>query len=239
MAIKCLIVDDEPLACEILESYVSRIDSLDLVGTHNNAISAFEFLRKAPVDLVFLDIQMPRLTGIEFIKALNPPPKVIFTTAYREYAVESYELNVVDYLLKPIAFNRFLMAINKVTESENPHPSESAEEDDNPYLYVKADRKMVKVFLRSISRIESLKDYIRIKTDDGKEVITLQKIGYIEQKLPEDCFLRIHRSYIVPISKIDAFNTTHVEIGDQKVPIGRNYKSEVMKRLKADDSIIK
>ena len=236
MPIKCLIVDDEPLAIEILESFVERVDSLELVSSCSNAVSAFDTLKKEKVDLLFLDIQMPKLTGIEFLKILNPSPKVIFTTAYRDYAVESYELNVVDYLLKPIAFDRFLMAINKVVESEG-HSSLIANQesdnlmDSNPYLFLKADRKMVKVHLNDITYIESLKDYIRVKLVGGKEVISLQKIGYMEKKLPAECFLRIHKSFIISVNKIEAYNASTVEVGGLALPLGRSYKSEVMKVL--------
>lgn len=242
MSVKCLIVDDEPLAWEVLQSYIDRIESLELVGTCDSAVRAFDILKSQQVDLLFLDIQMPKLTGIEFLKALNPSPKVIFTTAYREYAVESYELNVVDYLLKPIAFDRFMMAINKVMENgeqSTSEPAADALEEDHPYLFLKSDRKMVKVYLNEISYIESLKDYIRVKTTDGREVISLQKISYIEQKLPEDCFLRIHRSYIVPVGRVEAFSSNHVEIGGKEIPIGRNYKSEAMSALNKDRSIVK
>lgn len=242
MSIRCLVVDDEPLACEILQSHIDKIESVELVGVCNNAVSAFDVLKKEPVDLLFLDIQMPKLTGIEFLKILNPVPKVIFTTAYREYAVESYELNVADYLLKPIAFDRFLMAVNKVLERDTAVSEEEVAEqviDDQPYLFLKSDRKMVKVYLRDICYIESLKDYIRIKTSGGKEVVSLQKISFIEQKLPEDCFLRVHRSFIVSISKIDAFSSSGVEIVGMEIPIGRNYKQHVMEVLNGDHSIIK
>ncbi|MCP4459778.1 MAG: response regulator transcription factor [Cytophagales bacterium] len=240
MAIKCMIIDDEPLAIEVLESYVSRLDELQLVATSTNAIKAFELLKKQSVDLLFLDIQMPKLNGIEFLKVLDPAPKVIFTTAYREYALESYDLNVLDYLLKPISFERFLKAINKMPNSElaldiseQPH-----EVDEEPYIFMKADRKMVKVILKDICYIESLKDYIRIKTENEKDVVSLQKMSYMEEKLPHDLFLRIHRSYIVPIKKIDAFSSQGVQINGQEIPIGRNYKTEVMKILNKDESII-
>ena len=236
MAIKCLIVDDEPLAIEILESFVDRVDSLELVASCSNAVSAFDILKKERVDVLFLDIQMPKLTGIEFLKILNPAPKVIFTTAYRDYAVESYELNVADYLLKPIAFDRFLMAINKVMEKENSesirinqHPDNLL--DSNPYLFLKADRKMVKVLLNEITYIESLKDYVRVKLTGGKEVISHQKISYMEKKLPAECFLRIHKSYIISVNKIEAYNTSSVEVDGNELPVGRSYKSEVMKVL--------
>lgn len=236
MAVRCLIVDDEPLAIEILQSYVERVDSLELVGTSTNAVKAFDILKNEKVDLLFLDIQMPKLTGIEFLKVLNPAPKVIFTTAYREYAVESYELNVVDYLLKPIAFDRFLRAINKVVENGGStyHSSmvTSPVQEEDPYLFLKADRKMVRVFLKDITYIESLKDYVRVKTVDGKEIVSLQKISYLEDKLPSDCFLRIHKSFIVSLKKIEAYSSTTVEVAGVEIPIGRSYKSEVMKVLK-------
>ena len=236
MAVRCVIVDDEPLAIEILQSYVERVDSLELVATCSNAVKAFDVLKKEKADLLFLDIQMPKLTGIEFLKALNPAPKVVFTTAYREYAVESYELNVVDYLLKPIAFDRFLKAVNKVIEEDKgPVLSEitsvNQEENSDPFLFLKVDRKMVKVHLRDITYIESLKDYVRVKTEEGKELISLQKISYLEKKLPEDCFQRVHKSYIVSVRKIAAFSNTSIEVGGTEIPIGRSYKSEVMKVL--------
>lgn len=237
MSIRCVIVDDEPLAIEILQSYVERVDSLELVETCSNAVKAFDVLKKEKIDLLFLDIQMPKLTGIEFLKALNPAPKVIFTTAYREYAVESYELSVVDYLLKPIAFDRFLMAINKVVVNESVNEiavdyatSRSSDEGD-PFLFLKVDRKMVKVYLKEITFIESLKDYVRVKMEDGKEVVSLQKISYLEKKLPADCFQRVHKSYIVSIKKIEAYSNSAIEVGGTEIPIGRSYKSEVMKVL--------
>ena len=237
MSIKCLIVDDEPLAIEILQSYVDRVDSLELVATCSNAVQAFDVLKKEQVDLLFLDIQMPKLTGIEFLKALNPTPKVIFTTAYREYAVESYELNVVDYLLKPIAFDRFLMAINKVVENDSPSVTSASSPvvdlgtESDPFLFLKVDRKMVKVYLKDIAYIESLKDYVRVKTVDGHELVSLQKISYLEKKLPSDCFIRAHKSYIISLRKISAYTHTSVEVGGTEIPIGRSYKSEVMKAI--------
>ena len=235
MSVRCLIVDDEPLAIEVLQSYVDRMASLELVATSSNAVDAFDILKKEKVDLLFLDIQMPKLTGIEFLKVLNPTPKVILTTAYREYAVESYELNVVDYLLKPIAFDRFLMAVNKVLGDENefklPEVDATKPIDSDPYLFLKADRKMVKVYLKDIAYIESLKDYVRVRKQDGSEVISLQKISYLEQKLPSSDFIRIHKSYIISINKIDSYSAMNVEIGDKEIPIGRSYKSEVMKVL--------
>ena len=239
MSIKCLIVDDEPLAIEVLESFVERMDVLELVGSCTNAVSAFDMLKKNKVDVLFLDIQMPKLTGIEFLKILNPAPKVIFTTAYRDYAVESYELNVIDYLLKPIAFDRFLMAMNKVMEEKEPAAHNQAvqiADQPDPYLFLKYDRKMVKVYLKDIAYIESLKDYVRVKTVEGNDIVSLQKISYLEKKLPSDCFLRIHKSYLVGLRKINAFTANTVEINGKEIPIGRSYKSAVMKVLAHEPS---
>ncbi|MBO3697409.1 LytTR family DNA-binding domain-containing protein [Roseivirga sp. E12] len=238
----CIIVDDEPLAREVLESFVGRIDGLDLLASCDNAIKAFDILKKEKVDLIFLDIQMPKLNGIDFLKVLDPIPNVIFTTAYREYAIESYELNVVDYLLKPISFQRFLMAVNKAMnggskESEEQLTPIDELRSDAPYIFLKADRKMVKVYLKDILYIESLKDYVRIKLPQ-KDVISLQKISFLEQKLPEDCFIRIHRSFIVPIKKIEAFSNNVIEIGGTELPIGRNYKEKVLEVLNSDTSIL-
>ena len=244
MKIRCLIVDDEPLALDILESYIERLDNLQLAGRCNNAIEAYNLLQSEPIDLLFLDIQMPKLTGMDLVRNLSNPPKVVFTTAFRDYAIESYDLNAVDYLLKPISFERFLRAVNKAygsiaTPAQTFTPAAAIDTENAPdfngtFIYLKADKKMVKVMLRDILYIESLKDYIRVKTIN-REIISLQKISFLEEKLPEDKFLRIHRSFIVATDKIQAFSTTGVEIGDKELPIGRNYKNEVMEILGKDD----
>jgi DNA-binding LytR/AlgR family response regulator len=236
MKIKCLIVDDEPLALDVLETFVQRLDNLELVGRCSNAVEAYNYLQTEDVDLIFLDIQMPKLTGIEFLKSLSNPPKVIFTTAYRDYAVEGYELNAIDYLLKPIAFERFLKAVAKVTSVTQPAAAPTvatphvASNYQDAYIYLKADKKMVKVMLADILYIESLKDYIRVKTDT-KEVISYQKISFLEEKLPKDKFLRIHRSFIVALDKVQAFSATTVELGKVEIPIGRFYKNDVLQVL--------
>lgn len=239
MKIKCIIVDDEPLAIEVIESYVDRLENIEVVGKYSNALKAFDILKKDNIDLIFLDIQMPKLTGLDFIKTLQNPPKVIITTAYRDYALEGYELNVVDYLLKPISFERFLKAVSRVyhtdlkadtTELTNNIDSEEA------YIFLKADKKMVKVHLRDILYIESLKDYVRVKTRD-KEVITHQKISYLEEKLPEECFLRIHRSFIVSVKKIETYSATSIEVPGKELPIGRLYKDQVLEILNAKHQI--
>ncbi len=237
MAIKCIIVDDEPLAIEVLESYAERISNLEVIATCKNAIKAFEILQEQPVDLIFLDIQMPKLTGIDFLKSLSKPPKVIFTTAYRDYAIQGYELDVVDYLLKPISFDRFLKAVSKVfdVKSLTTNDTESISED-NDYIYLKADKKMVKVRLNEILYIESLKDYVRVKTSN-KDVITHQKISYLEEKLPEECFMRIHRSFIVATKKIETYSATVIEVPGKELPIGRLYKQGVLDRLNSEHQL--
>lgn len=234
MSIKCIIVDDEPLAIEIMESYVSRVDSLELAGSFRNAIKAFEYLQSNQVDLVFLDIQMPKFTGIEFLKTLKNAPKVIFTTAYREYAIEGYELEVLDYLLKPISFERFMKSISRVIgtlgKPEHQHVVQNSDEHEEQFIFFKSDKKMIKVFLHEILFIESLKDYVKITTEE-KEVITHQKISYLENKLPNEGFLRVHRSFIIAIRKIDSYSATEIEIQGSSIPIGRNYKNEVLVKL--------
>lgn len=240
MKIRCVIVDDEPLALDVLEAYIDKIDDLELVARVDNAIEAFNLLNREQIDLLFLDIQMPKLTGIELLKNISFPPKVIFTTAYRDYALEGYELDVMDYLLKPISFERFLRAVNKIyqikTPAVVPAPVITSFSDTNPipytdsFIYLKSDKKMIKVLLKDILYIESLKDYVRVKTP-YKSVTAYQRISYMEEKLPENKFLRIHRSYIVALDKVDAYSTPCVEIGEKEIPIGRNYRSAVMKAL--------
>lgn len=228
----CIIVDDEPLAIEILESYVSKIEHLKLEGSFRNAVSAFAFLQQHAVDLIFLDIQMPKLSGIDFLKSLKNRPKVIFTTAYRDYALEGFELEIADYLLKPIPFERFLKAVGKVMPSPQPTtPANLAKaEVTEDYVFFKVDKKMVKTKMSDILYIESIKDYVKVRTHE-KEIITQQKISYLEESLPKELFLRIHRSFIVNRDKIDAYSATDIEMGKFHIPIGRNYKNDVIKDL--------
>ncbi|MBQ4821954.1 response regulator transcription factor [Aquimarina sp. MMG016] len=233
--IKCIVVDDEPLAREIIESYVSRINDLKLIGSCANAIEAFDFIAKNKVDLIFLDIQMPELTGIEFLKGLNPTPKVIFTTAYSNYAVDAFNLEAIDYLLKPIEFSRFLKSIHKVLKLEKPATQIKNTVDDGinyqeAFIYLKVEKKMQKIFLKDILCIESLKNYIKIKTID-REITAHKSISSIVEILPTEKFLRVHRSFIIGIDFIDAFSPSEVEIKGLKIPIGRNYKEEVKKKL--------
>lgn len=235
-------VDDEPLALDVLESYIRRVDGLELVARCDNALQAFDIIQSQPIDLIFLDIQMPRLDGIEFLKTLQNPPKVVFTTAYRDFAIEAFELDALDYLLKPIPFSRFLKAVSKafnllqktgtapspavLTPSQEELPQLSGQEN----IIVRADKKMIKIPLEDILYIESLKDYVIIYLPN-RRIVTKQKISYLEQKLPEGEFLRIHRSFLIAIKKIQAFSPNHVEINNQELPIGRSYKSEAAKVL--------
>ncbi|MEO0898778.1 MAG: LytTR family DNA-binding domain-containing protein [Bacteroidota bacterium] len=244
MGIKCLIVDDEPLALDVLEAYIERLDDLELVGRLDNAVEAFNVLNKEDIDLLFLDIQMPKLTGIDLLKNISNPPKVIFTTAYRDYALEGYELNVVDYLLKPISFDRFLRAVNKVLQDQQkdeaaPRTGEVAEGGgkSDSFIYLKSDKKMVKVMLDDILYIESLKDYIRVFTAE-KSVTAYQRISYMEEKLPAGKFIRVHRSFIINLKKVEAYTTPAVEVAGKEIPIGRNYRQDVLKALN-DQNLLK
>jgi DNA-binding LytR/AlgR family response regulator len=232
---KCMIVDDEPLARELLEGYVARISDLKLANSFANAVEAFSFLQEKPVDLLFLDIEMPQVTGIELLRSLKDKPRVILTTAYREYAFEAYDLDVVDYMLKPISFDRFLRAIGKVKQLKQPLDISFDETDniqsfDDAYIYLRENREMVKVFLKDIIYIESLRDYVRVKTVK-QEVITYQKISYLEQKLPQSKFIRVHRSFIVAIDKVTSYTPANIKVASAEIPVGRNYKNMAMKAL--------
>lgn len=227
--IKTIIVDDEPLALDILEAHIENISEIDLIARCGNAVEANTALNENEVDLIFLDIQMPQLTGIEFLRSIKNPPMVIFTTAYPEYAVEGFNLEAVDYLLKPISFERFLKATNKVIErkSGDVAGAGSSVEVGNDFFFVKSDKKLMKVFYRDILYIEGLKDYVIIRTETGR-VITLQTMKSLEKKLPSSMFMRIHRSYIMNLQKIRAIEGNMVELiekGQTKhIPIGKNYR---------------
>ncbi|NNL92753.1 MAG: response regulator transcription factor [Saprospiraceae bacterium] len=225
---KTLIIDDEPLALDILETYIDKLPDLEIVAKCDNAIEANEILQKENIDLVFLDIQMPQMTGIELIKSLTNPPKFVFTTAYTEYAVEGFDLNAVDYLVKPIAFDRFVKAVNKAKESMDP---KSIATSDDDFFFVKADKKLIKIHFKEILYIEGLKDYVIIKKEVGR-VIALQTMKSLQSKLPSNIFMRVHRSYIVNINKIKAVIGNSIEIVEagkpKSIPIGKNYKEDLI-----------
>jgi DNA-binding LytR/AlgR family response regulator len=232
---KTLIIDDEPLALDVLETYISKMPELELVGRCSNALEANEMLRKHDIDLIFLDIQMPQVSGVDFIKALPNPPLFIFTTAYSNYALEGYELNAIDYLLKPISIDRFMKAVNKAMEQfelrRKEETSEPSGREGEDFFFVKADKKLVKVKYNEILYIEGLKDYVIIRLEQGR-VVTLQTMKSLEDKLPLNKFKRIHRSYIVSIDKIHAVDGTSVDVFEKgqikQLPIGKNYRDEIL-----------
>ena len=230
----CIIVDDEPMARDVVRRYVQKVPSLKLVQEFGNAIDATIFLQEQTVDMIFLDIKMPQLNGTDFVRSLRNGPKIIFTTAHKEYAYEGFELDVIDYLLKPIRFDRFLKAVNKAfpQKKADVEPVASVMQEDNKasasFIYLRADRKMVKVFLDDIVYIESDKDYVKVFTGKGF-IITRQTIASVEAMLSASRFTRIHRSYIVSLNKIVSFTHEIVEIGGKELPIGKLYRNSFLK----------
>lgn len=221
MKYKCIIVDDEPLARELIASHLANFDNFELVDSFENALKAYAFLESNTIDLMFLDIEMPLLKGNDFLKKLKNPPKVIFTTAYREYALEGYELNVIDYLLKPITFDRFFASIEKFKQLQIPKTSENSTYED--HIFVSSGSKNIKIIFDHILYIESLKDYITIHLENGKSHHLKQNISAFEKVLDSN-FVRIHRSYIIQAKKLTAYSKNEVEINAIEIPIGSSYK---------------
>jgi len=230
-SVSCIIVDDEAIARDIIIAHLSKIENIDVVAECKNAIEAFNYISNNDVDLVFLDINMPEISGIAFAKSINKRIKVIFTTAYRDYAVEGFDLQAVDYLLKPISFERLLQAVNRYFEVTT-HTEEKVNQslEINDFIFVRSDRRMFKVDLDSVIYIESYSDYIKIHLND-KVIVTRETISAIEGKLPKTKFLRIHRSYIVSISHIQSFTNEHITVNRLALSISRSYKKEVLKLL--------
>lgn len=237
--INVIIVDDEPLAQDVLETYIEKIPELRLVEKCSNALEANEALKNHDIDLMFLDIQMPQLTRIDFLKALSNPPLVVFTTAYPNYAIEGFELNALDYLLKPISLERFMKAVNKAVDQIELHRRDEqagaeGDQEEPDFIFVKADKKLVKVNYPDIIYIEGLKDYVIIRMENSR-VITLQTMKSLEEKLPPANFKRIHRSYIVNIDKIGAIVGNMVEVIEKNqakhLPIGKNYRDELLELI--------
>ena len=230
--INCIIVDDEPVAREILESHLSGIEKVKVTGSCKNALEAFQIVSNQKIDLIFLDINMPEISGLSFAKSINKNIKVIFTTAYREYAVDGFDLQAVDYLLKPISFERLLQAINKYLNENTPvrYETVTIEEENSDYFFVRSERKMIKISFPEILFIESMSDYLKIHLKE-KSVVTRETIVNIEAKLPQKEFLRVHRSFIVALNAIESFTNEFVEIGEKQIPISRSYKKEVLDRL--------
>ena len=236
MKVHCLLIDDEPPALRVLAAHISNINGLEIVGQCRNAIEALDVLHQKAVDVIFLDIKMPKILGTEFLKNLSHPPKVIFVTAYHDYAVEGYELDAVDYLVKPVSFERFVRAIAKLKRMLG-QESVSLNNDYNPnpeaFVYLKVDKQMQKVLINDIVYIESWKDYIKLFQSNGKSLLVKQSISAMENLLSEHKFLRVHRSYLVSVNKISGYNALSVQVQSTEIPIGRLYKQAVMTRLHA------
>ncbi len=231
----CLIIDDEPPAREVLRRYIAQLPMLNLIGECGNAVQGISTLKQHHIHLLFLDIQMPQITGLELIATLVNPPKIILTTAFEQYAVKAFELDVTDYLVKPIRFDRFLKAVIKAlpeqdVRNENLTQVNTQDITDNAFLYFRADRKMVKVMLEDILYIESLKDYVKIYTTKGS-IITKYAISSLEAMLPAVSFIRVHRSYLVALGKIDSYTSDEINISSNVIPIGKLYRMQVLNVL--------
>jgi DNA-binding LytR/AlgR family response regulator len=241
MKTKCIIIDDEPLARDLMRSHISKLENFEIIAECGDAMKALQELRHQKVDLMFMDIQMPQITGIEFLKILKNPPKVIITTAFREYALDGFELDVVDYLLKPITFERFLKSVNKyyqVSQEESQGITNVSDviQSDEAFIYVKENKRVIKVLLNDILYIEGLSEYVQIYTDK-KKIITKTSLTNLEKKLPNDGFLRIHKSFIVSMSRIEAFTAHTIEVPGKQLPIGRSYKNLVLNALQFNGSV--
>ena len=227
----CIIVDDESVARDIIATHLSRINKIEVIAQCKNAIEAFNFINNNDVDLIFLDINMPEISGISFAKSINKNIKIIFTTAYRDYAVEGFDLQAVDYLLKPIPFERLLKAVNRYFEVNTVQSDIQLKPmDDNDFIFVRSDRRMLKITFSDIIYIESLSDYIKIHLKD-QCIVTRETISAIEAKLPQKDFLRIHRSYIISLKKIESFTNEEVTVNRKALPISRSYKKDVLNHL--------
>lgn len=226
-----MIVDDEPLAIDVIENYLGRLDAHNITRCEN-AVEAFQALQNKSFDLIFLDIEMPLLSGIEFLKSVKDPPLIVITTAYRDYAVEGFELEVVDYLVKPVSFPRFMKAMEKVVKLSQPAVKKEEKEKNTAgdYLFLKVDRKFVKVLINDILYIESLKDYIRVKTPT-QALISYQSLTEITDKLPSGRFVRVHRSYTIAIDKVSMIDGNCVEVDGKLIPISREHRQEVMEKI--------
>lgn len=234
--IRCLLIDDEPPAIALLANYASMVDQLEVVGTSQSAVKAFSLLQETPVDLLFLDIQMPVLTGIDFIKSLQQPPAVILTTAYREYALDGYDLDIIDYLLKPIAFDRFLKAVGRYKSRQEKAVSGITEIEKGitaspTHIFVNVNRTHHKLSLQDIIYIESLKDYVRIHTTEARLVVK-GNLGSFMERLPVEQFVRIHRSYAIALPHLRTYNQAEVDVAGYKLPIGASYREDISKCLR-------
>ncbi|MEL1253474.1 LytTR family DNA-binding domain-containing protein [Flavobacterium sp. DGU38] len=231
MKIKCLLIDDEPLAIKVLQNYFTNFPDFEVIGTFNNSLEALDFINSTPVDAVFLDINMPMMTGFELISLIENKTKVIITTAFREFAAESYDLDVLDYLVKPIPLPRFIKCINKITTEynlKNNIKTEAAKGDS--HIFIKVDKKMMKINIEEILFVEGMKEYIKIVTPD-KTYITHKSITSLSEELPNDKFLRIHKSYVIALNKVKSIEGNRIQILSYTIPIGRNYSKEVKNKI--------
>jgi DNA-binding LytR/AlgR family response regulator len=226
-----MLVDDEPPAIRVLKSYISQVKGLEIVAECHNAIHAHELLHEKKVDLLFLDIKMPRLTGMDFLKSLSHPPLVIFVTAYREFAAEGFELDAIDYLVKPVSFERFLRSVSKAKKALGHEPMVTEKEQaprNDAFVYLKVDKHMEKVMIHEILYVESWKDYVKIFLVNNRHILAKKSITSMGSLLPEQRFIRVHRSYIAPLDKITGYNNFRVLLGEIEIPIGRFYKQQVL-----------
>ncbi len=233
MKIRCLIVDDEPLEIQLLQKHIAQLDFFEVVGACNNAVKAVEILNRVAVDLLFIDIRMPKLSGLDLFKTLRNPPRTIFTTAYREFALDGFELGITDYLLKPITFDRFLKAVERYLSTANHAIPPVLSSSEPQLLYLRSGHKYLKVDIRDILYAESGKDYIHVHTRE-KVITAKYKISQLERELDGKGFLRIHRSFIVNLRQVTAFTASEVEIGQKELPIGDSYKALVAKLISSN-----
>ena len=227
---KCIIVEDEPLAQNVLKKYIGEQPALELVAVCNDALEAQAVLTQDKIDLLFLDINLPKLSGINFIKTLVHPPLIIFTTAYPEYAVEGFELNVVDYLLKPFSFERFLKAVNKAFEKLNPSSNQNSTENEISFIFLKADKKIHRVLLETIHYIEAIGDYMKVVTDSGQLIVN-ETMKKLQEELPVKSFMRVHKSFIIARNKIKFIEGNYIQVEDKSIPIGATYRNEVFSSI--------
>lgn len=237
--IKCIVIDDEQPARELIAHHLSSLKEFMLLALFDNALDGFNFLQMNEVDLLFLDIQMPKVTGLQLIRSLKQSPKIILTTAHREHAVEAFELDVLDYLLKPITQERFMKAIAKFSYYNHVHPEkqDSQKSYETAYLFLKIGKGEIKIYLKDILYIEALKDYTKIHTKE-KVCIASERLSYMEEKLPESRFARVHKSFIVAVEKITSIYAEHITIDETVIPIGRVYKNEFLKKVLPNKKIV-
>lgn len=236
--INCIVIDDEALAIDLLKGYISRVPFLALVGEFTRATDSIELIKSGKVDLIFLDIQMPDITGIQFLKTLGTEPMIIFSTAYSNYALEGFNLKILDYLLKPFHFDRFIQAVSKAQELHSLKSKTLVPANDNDYIFVNSEHTLVRINFSDISYIEGLKDYVKIYTiNKAKPVITRVSLKLLEDKLPTFAFFRIHKSFIVCIKKIDLVHNNTIRIGEKIIPIGETQKAKFYKRIEGNSSI--